>query len=338
MVGWAQQSRAGALLGLAVGDALGTTLEFTRLQAPPFPQLARGPHTHVAGGGPFDLAPGQVTDDTQMACCLAASIRALGRFDAADAAARYVEWQIHAFDIGRQTAASLALVRQGHPPLDAGREVWARAHRDAAGNGSLMRTAAIGALLEDPIERRRASVEDSAITHFDPRCGLACAALNAAIAAAREGTEPVSPSLLWEAAKQELPPAALELEQRWPAEAPHVSRARAALEADLAAASRDDPELYGPELHLQQSQGFVRVAFRLAFWELLHVADFRAALIDCVNRGGDADTNGAITGALLGAAHGEAAIPVAWRDRVLGALAGRHGPLASVYHPRTLLG
>ena len=59
----------------------------------------------------------------------------------------------------------------------------------------------------------------------------------------------------------------------------------------------------------RQGAGFVRVAFRLAFWELVHAPGFKAGLIDVVNRGGDSDTNGAIAGALLGARFGEMARP-----------------------------
>ena len=79
----------------------------------------------------------------------------------------------------------------------------------------------------------------------------------------------------------------------------------------------DDPQLYGPEVHLQDQEGFVRVAFRLAFWELLHAPSFAAGVIDAANRGGDADTNAAIAGALLGAHHGRVAIPDAWVGRAI---------------------
>jgi hypothetical protein len=82
--------------------------------------------------------------------------------------------------------------------------------------------------------------------------------------------------------------------------------------------------------------GFVRVAFRVAFWHLAHTDDFEAALVDVVNRGADADTNGAITGALLGARLGVDAIPARWRAAVDGALAGQSGPWATTYHPREL--
>ncbi|HEV2125893.1 MAG TPA: ADP-ribosylglycohydrolase family protein, partial [Chloroflexota bacterium] len=75
----------GALLGLAAGDALGTTVEFSR------PGTFE-PLTDIVGGGPFSLAPGQWTDDTSMALCLAESLVECGGFDAGDQMRRYVRW------------------------------------------------------------------------------------------------------------------------------------------------------------------------------------------------------------------------------------------------------
>jgi ADP-ribosylglycohydrolase len=89
---------------------------------------------------------------------------------------------------------------------------------------------------------------------------------------------------------------------------------------------------HGDVLNLLTQAGFVRVAFRLAFWELGHASSFQAGLIDVVNRGGDADTNGAIAGALLGAHHGEEEIPADWRALVLSAKG-----LRPEYHPQVLL-
>lgn len=309
----------GALLGLAVGDALGTTLEFRSLVATPFPALAAGPLRDIVGGGPFGVAPGQVTDDTQMATCLAASLADRGRFDLDDVARRYVDWREHAFDIGRQTAAALGAIARGATPGNAGREVWEASGQDAAGNGSLMRTAPIAVFFAgDRAALRQAAREDSAITHFDPRCQEACVAFDVAIATAVSNGGRTDPEAMWRAARDE------------------VSSAQ--LASDLDAARADDPGLYSPDLHLHVHQGFVRIAFRLAFWELLHAPSFEAGLIDVVNRGGDADTNGAITGALLGAAHGEREIPARWRDATLSALQdGPPGPLRDVYHPLRLL-
>ena len=98
----------GALLGLAVGDALGTTLEFSRRDAQPL-------HTEMTGGGPFRLAPGVWTDDTAMALCLADSLVAQGDLDPADLMDRFVRWWRlgensatgHCFDIGVTTAKAL---------------------------------------------------------------------------------------------------------------------------------------------------------------------------------------------------------------------------------------
>jgi ADP-ribosyl-[dinitrogen reductase] hydrolase len=309
----------GALLGLAVGDALGTTLEFRRPVAPAFPELAAGPLREIVGGGPFGVAPGQVTDDTQMAVCLVTSLRDRGKFDVDDVARRYVAWTEHAFDIGGQTRAALRTIARGVAPRDAGRIVWEATGCQAAGNGSLMRTAPIGVVLaRTPDVLREAARTDSAITHFDPRCQEACVALDMAIATAVTAAGTADAGQMWAAAKRE------------------VSHPN--LISDLDAAVSDDPALYGTELHLHAHQGFVRVAFRLAFWELLHAPTFEAGLVDVVNRGGDADTNGAISGALLGAAHGEAAIPVRWRQTVLNALENAApGPLRDVYHPSRLL-
>lgn len=354
----------GALLGLAVGDALGTTLEFTKPRVAAFPTLAAGPHRDISGGGPFGVAPGQVTDDTHMACCLAASLRARGGFDAADVAARYVAWRKHTFDIGGTTASAVALLAKG--ALDAGRRVWEDGGRKGAANGSLMRTAPIGVFFwSDSIRRREAALGDSALTHFDPRCQLACAALNAVIAlgiddrkvgfrelkaavkdtgidfgedaddllrmvmAEKTEVDPVTH------AEEEVKRAAKELARREQALAETIVAAANELLEDLWLARQDDPQL---ATLIHSVQGFVRVAFRLAFWELVHAPTFEAGLIDAVNRGGDADTNGAIAGALLGATHGAKAIPAAWCRRVLEALQdGPAGPLRDEYHPKVLM-
>ena len=75
----------GSLLGLACGDAVGTTVEF-------MPRGTFPPVTDMVGGGPFSLKPGQWTDDTSMALCLAESLLRKGGFDAADQMGRYLNW------------------------------------------------------------------------------------------------------------------------------------------------------------------------------------------------------------------------------------------------------
>jgi len=324
-------SLCGALLGLAIGDALGTTNEFENLTAPPFPKVAVGPLTDIVGGGPFGLKVGQVTDDTHMACCLFSSISSLGVFNVNDVAARYVKWSGVTFDIGAQTSSALALVAKGESPLEAGRIVWLKSGKKAAANGSLMRTAPIGALFAgaEP-ERRIASLDDSAITHFDPRCRLACTALNAAIAAAVQSDSEVK--AMWQVAGDEIAAAADLIAGQY--ETDELEAAVAALTADLHMATQDDPELYGPELHLHKHQGFVRVAFRLAFWELLHRPTFRDAVLDAANRGGDADTNAAIVGALVGSRVGIDGVPKNWRSTVLDCKPNGPAVWSTMYHPK----
>src|SRR5512133_734976 len=80
----------GALLGLAVGDALGATNAYRRIPSAGFPQLNDGLVRDLQGGGPHNVKPGQVTDDAQMATCLASSLRDLQKLDAEDVARRYV--------------------------------------------------------------------------------------------------------------------------------------------------------------------------------------------------------------------------------------------------------
>ena len=109
------------------------------------------------------------------------------------------------------------------------------------------------------------------------------------------------------------------------------------LERDLDAATGDSPHVYAPDLSLQRMAGFVRVAFRLAFWHLVHTPSWRDAVVDVASRGGDADTNAAIVGALLGARDGVRAIPRAWIDRVLAATQPGPADWAEAHHPRHLL-
>ena len=321
----------GALLGLAVGDALGTTHEFRALDQPPYPALATGPATDVVGGGPFELAPGAITDDTQLAVCLARSLTERGELDPDDLARRYLVWRHGAFDIGSQTLGALDELAAGERPAHAGLALWRARDHLPAGNGSLMRTAPIAvAFAARPDALIDAAIAESLITHADPRCLLACAAFDAAIAAAIRA--PLDGPALVAVAR-----AAERIAWCDPGEVALVASAARDLAGDLDAALADDPAVYTAALHLHHTMGFVRVAFRLAFWHVVHTASWRDAVVDVASRGGDADTNGAIVGALVGARDGAAAIPVAWVERVLGATQPGDPAWAEAHHPRHLL-
>lgn len=345
--------RLGALLGAAVGDAYGTTLEFTAPPAARWTPPLTGPHVEILGGGPFGVVAGQITDDTQMACCLGATLAEHGHAPPSAAAldalaGRYRAWVACAFDAGNQTRNALNALER-HPPSRAGFIAWEASGGRAAGNGALMRAAPLGAL-PDPATRRAWALADAGITHADPRCLLANVAYTDALAAGIAGADAQG---MVDAARAGLDVARADAPSMspLPADDARWGAAHADLHLDLDAADRADPWLNGEAgppagwppgpgggLHLAGSmQGFVRVAFRVAFWQLRHADDWRVALVDTVNRGGDADTNGAIAGALLGSRWGASAIPSTWRARVLDANPrAPWGPTGS-WHPRVLV-
>jgi ADP-ribosyl-[dinitrogen reductase] hydrolase len=327
--------RLGALLGAAVGDALGTTNEFSKPEAVKHPALATGPQVELEGGGPFAVEPGQVTDDSQMAVALARSLSTTARYDQVVALKEYQRWlAIPPFDIGGTTYSSLRSARSGDPFAGA-RRIWESTGQTLAPNGSLMRTWILGVAFADDAEaRREASLLDSAITHFDPLCRLACAAYNTAISTAIAGR---TPEVCLAAAGDEIVTSAGLLRQMHPELEAVIEARHADLYRDLELARRDDPEVYGTGTHLLELQGHVRVAFRLAFWHLLHSPGYKESLLDIANRGGDSDTNACIAGGLLGARFGVLGIPEGWVKLVLGAVAGKpDSPWWTDYHPRLL--
>jgi ADP-ribosylglycohydrolase len=178
-----QDRYRGALLGLAAGDALGTTLEF------------KGPGTFepitdMVGGGPFRLRAGEWTDDTSMALCLAESLIECDGFEPIDQLRRYVRWYReghnsstgHCFDIGNSVRAALArFERTGEP--------WCGStDPDTAGNGSIMRLAPVPLFYaQDPARAVAEAADSSRTTHGAPDAVDACRYLAALIVGAVEG-------------------------------------------------------------------------------------------------------------------------------------------------------
>ncbi len=267
----------GCLLGQAIGDSLGSLVEFESAEAiaRAYPQGVRELADH---GGRGTIA-GQPTDDTEMALALARSVLAAGAYDAKAALAAYRAWLASTpIDIGRTTGAAL----QGRP--DAASE----------SNGSLMRVSSIGIWAAgDPARAAAAAREDSALTHPNPVCGDACAAYAAAIATGIAG-----------GGRDAMLQAAL-------AHAVSTAGATAARSAVERAAQGEAVHDF------TRHQGWVLLALQNALFHLLHTGDFEEALVATVNQGGDADTNAAIAGALFGAAAGIEAIPQRWVAPVL---------------------
>lgn len=252
----------GALLGFAVGDALGAPAEFLSRE-----QVAErwGLLTEMVGGGCHNVAPGEVTDDTEMLLCLAESLAASGDFDPQDVVRRYMAWfESNPTDVGLTVRTTLLSIRSGTPWERAARRAHVVLGRMSAGNGSLMRSPAIALrYANDPARRREVALQESMLTHFDRLAGWACVAYTAI-----EADEPRVAAVL-----------------------------RDALEASRA-------EIV--------ASGYVLDTLKAALWAVLHSEDFEQALIEAVNLGDDADTVGALTGALAGALYGERAIPVRW--------------------------
>ncbi len=282
----------GAFLGLAVGDAVGTTVEFK----PPgsFPPL-----TDLVGGGPFRLPAGAWTDDTSMAACLAESLTLTDGFDPADQLRRYVRWYRdghwsstgQCFDIGGTTRAALHRFEQAGDAATSGATI----NRSAA-NGSLMRLAPVPvAFAHDPALAVRHAGASSRTTHALPVCVDACRYFGGLLVGAVRGVG--KPTLL---APRFAPAAGL-----WDAEPllPDVARV-----ADGSYWTKEPPAIRGT--------GFVVDALEAALWAFASTDDFRGCVLAAANLGDDADTTAAIAGQLAGAHYGAEGIPAAWRAKL----------------------
>jgi ADP-ribosyl-[dinitrogen reductase] hydrolase len=278
---------AGALLGTAAGDALGAGYEFSHPPA--------GTPIEMKGGGPFGWAPGEWTDDTQMAICIA-EVTATGEVDLDAVGQRFLDWYAGGpADVGNQTRAVLGAAHGDPAALPAVAAAhFARNPHGSAGNGSLMRTAPVAlACLGDDEALVETAMAVSALTHADPlaaeACALWCVAIDRAV---REGRlDGIDDGL-----------ALLPASRRddWAAR--------------VAAARTEPPGSFTPN-------GFVVPALQAALAAIAQTpvpADepwrhLPHALEAAVRIGHDTDTVAAIAGGLLGARWGGSALPFAWR-------------------------
>ncbi|MFN8595633.1 MAG: ADP-ribosylglycohydrolase family protein [Anaerolineae bacterium] len=281
----------GCLLGLAVGDAVGTTLEF---EAPG----TFTPITDLIGGGPFDLKPGEWTDDTSMALCLAESLIERPTFDPIDQLERYVRWWREGylssngvcFDIGGTVRSALTRYMQTHEAYCGSTDP------NTAGNGSLMRLAPVPMrYAPDPIAAIERSGESSRTTHGAPAAIDACRYFGGLIVGALRG-----------ATKDDLLSSRYApIPNYWTDHPLHVAIddiARGSFKA------KQPPAIKGT--------GYVVNSLEAALWAFHHSESFRDGCLLAVNLGDDADTTGAIYGQLAGAYYGVAAIPIEWRSKL----------------------
>ncbi len=276
----------GCVLGLACGDALGATLEFKERD---WIKTNHGELRDMVGGGWLHLAPGETTDDTHMAMDMLQSIVEHGDVRPDDIAARFLAWRRSGpKDIGSLTSASLGFLAGGASWQDAGKMAWDASGGEAAGNGGVMRCAPIGlfryANIPALIEESR---QTCLITHYDPRCQESCVAVNWMIAELVQGHDPTLEALSAVVTHGELLDA--------------LRSTDGATTAQMAALAKG---------------GYTISTLAVAYWALRTYDSYEEGVVKVVNLGGDADTTGAVTGALLGAKYGAAAIPGRWRRKL----------------------
>lgn len=281
----------GCLLGLAVGDALGTTLEFK-------PPGSFTPITDMIGSGPFNLKPGQWTDDTSMALCLAESLIECNGFNPKDQMERYVRWWKEGhlsstgrcFDIGTTTRTALSAFLKTGNPLSGPSDSY------SAGNGSLMRLAPVPMFYaNNPREAIEKSGESSKMTHGALAAVDACRYFGALIVGALNGAD--KETLL---ADHYCP-----IPGYWK-EKPLIPEI-----AEIAMGSfkrKNPPQIRG--------SGYVVQSQEAALWAFFHSNTFEEGCLIAVNLGDDADTTGAIYGQLAGAFCSKDGIPFAWQQQL----------------------
>jgi len=287
----------GALIGSMVGDALGAPFEFglPGEYRQRFPQPEVGGTGEMVGGGGFGWAPGEFTDDSQMAIALAESLIAKNGIDPADLWQRWRAWATTASDVGIITRTALS--------HDQWTGAAATAHAGlgrSAGNGALMRTVAIGLWFAARTQHAphdggditdttmRAAVQQAALTHHDPAAGWGAAIAAELVRRAILGADPIA----------ELP----DVIDRVPTDV--AERFLTMLQPDWqpnSGPSADEP-----------GNGSVWGCLAQAVWALRHHHTFHDVVTAAIDLGGDTDTVACVAGALAGARHGMQAIPSRW--------------------------
>ena len=273
----------GCLLGLACGDAVGTTVEFK-------PRGSFAPVTDMLGGGPFHLKPGQWTDDTSMALCLGYSLAETGGFDAKDQMDRYCNWYDHGymsstgrcFDIGNATSAALQRYKRSGDPTSGATDPH------SAGNGSIMRLSpVVMAYTPDEVQVFHYAGESSKTTHGAEECVDACRLFGGMLHVALQGGSKAD----------------ILGYQGYTPTTPKI-------QAIAVGTYRDK------SLAQIKGSGYVVESLEAALWCFYTTDSYETAVLQAVNLGDDADTTAAVCGQIAGAFYGRSAIPASWREKV----------------------
>jgi ADP-ribosyl-[dinitrogen reductase] hydrolase len=271
----------GCLFGLAIGDAVGTTVEFQ-------PRGSFRPVTDIVGGGVFGLKAGQWTDDTSMALCLATSVITQRGFDPIDQMDRYWDWYRNGylsstgrcFDIGNTVRQALEKYKRTGDPFSGATEP------NTAGNGSLMRLAPIPMFYFPHLDEIiKFAEESSRTTHGALECLEACQLFAEMLFRALSGLG--KDEILFNTTVK--------------LSAPKIN--------DIASGSYCQKPI-----NQIQGSGYVVASLEAALWCFYQTSTFEAAILQAANLGDDADTTAAICGQIAGAYYGESNIPIKWLE------------------------
>jgi ADP-ribosyl-[dinitrogen reductase] hydrolase len=285
----------GCLLGLATGDALGSSVEF-------MPPGSFEPLTDMIGGGKFNLAPGEWTDDTSMALCLAESLIEKSAFDPIDQLERYLRWYRtgylssngRCFDIGITTVNALHRFERTGEPYPGPDSPH------TAGSGSLMRLAPVPLFFaRHPQLALERCANSSRTTHANRQAVDACRYFGGLLLGA-----------LYEQSKEAL----LSPPKEWGFLDTESTQSLASLEPRiLEVANGSFKRKQPPKI---QGSGYVVRGLEAALWAFLRSSSFKEGALLAVNLGDDADTTAAIYGQLAGAYYGDQGIPAEWRTKL----------------------
>ncbi|MDO6766114.1 ADP-ribosylglycohydrolase family protein [Agarivorans sp. 1_MG-2023] len=273
----------GALVGLACGDAVGTTLEFEKRDA-------FEPITDMIGGGPFDLNPGEWTDDTSMALCLANSLLQQNCFDPIDQMNRYCEWYKNGymssngvcFDIGITVSMALRKYIETKNPFSGSTDEY------ASGNGSIMRLAPIPIYYHDNYEQCiQYAGESSRTTHGSAEC---------------IDSSKLFSSLIFNAFYAESKSDIFKNNKYIPC----CEKVSAISQCDF----------LNYEYIQMTGSGYVVESLASALWCFMNGSSFKECILLAANIGNDADTTAAICGQIAGAYYGFSGIPEHWRNNI----------------------
>lgn len=258
-----------AYWGLAIGDALGATVEF---MTPREIRHQHGSHDSIRGGGWLGLKPGQVTDDTAMALALGEAILSTSEVEPNSIARQFDQWlRSKPVDVGQTVRRGIVHYRRTGEPVVP--------ESEDAGNGACMRLLPVALFtLGQSVESiRSASQTQAHVTHNNPQSDIACETVIHLVHGALLGAD-----------KSTL------------------------LGGPIAGLRQEHPEFNFRQRRIEHPGGYIVETMQAVLQAFIDTDSFQECLVDVVNRGGDADTTGAIAGMIAGAYYGMAGIPQHW--------------------------